>query len=130
MGQRKFPMEASKNNKEVTFHSCSFLRLQGKPWDAILPAEFACKPELTVPVERVFGSEGVDVTLACNIVGSPVPQVRWVMDGRILNNNTSPAAFATQRYLLREQAVSHDGVERWYNLVSLSESRMFWLRGL
>ena len=75
-----------------------------------------------MPSERVFAAEGVDVTLACNIVGSPVPQARWVMNGRILNNNTSPQPFSDQTYLLRERAVTHDGVERWLNLTITSPS--------
>ncbi len=30
---------------------------------------------LRIPLERVFAAPGVDVTLGCNIVGSPIPQV-------------------------------------------------------
>ncbi len=71
---------------------------------------------------RVFAAPGVDATLSCNVVGSPIPQVRWVMDGRIINNNTSPVAFADQTYVLRERDVTHDGVERWYNLTITSPS--------
>lgn len=91
-------------------------RLNGKMWDEIQPAEFACKPHLEIPYPRVFGAPGVDATLACKIKGSPVPQGRWVVDGRIVNNNTHPEPFASQMWILKEEKITSDGVSRWYNL--------------
>ena len=91
-------------------------RLYEKMWDDISAAEFACKPEISIPYPRVFGAPNVDATLSCHIMGSPVPQARWVVKGRIVNNNTHPAPFADQTWILREERLTFDGVERWYNL--------------
>lgn len=51
-------------------------RLNGKKWNEVLPIEFACKPDIELPVPRVFGAPGVDATLSCKITGSPVPMAR------------------------------------------------------
>ena len=91
-------------------------RLNGKTWDTILPIEFACKPRVELPIERYFAAPGVDTTLACRILGSPIPRTRWVYNGRIVNNNSYPQPFADQTYLLHEEKITHDGVERWFNL--------------
>ena len=45
--------------------------------------------------------------------GSPIPQIRWVVNGRIVNNNTSPVAFSKQKWLITEQTY---GIQKWYNL--------------
>jgi len=51
-------------------------RLSGRAWDEVAAADFACKPEVRLPVERVFAAPGVDVELACHIMGSPKPDGR------------------------------------------------------
>ena len=43
-------------------------------------------------------------------------QVRWVVNGRIVNNNTSPVAFSDQKWIVREEAAAADNIRRWYNL--------------
>lgn len=91
-------------------------RLHDKMWDDISPGDFACKPEIIVPQKFVFGSPGVNVTLSCYVSGSPPPQVRWVVNGRIVNNNTSPAPFSDQKWIVREEPSSGDNMRRWYNL--------------
>lgn len=42
--------------------------------------------------------------------------MRWVVNGRIVNNNTNPQPFADQTYYLREQWIRPGGVEKWFNL--------------
>ena len=91
-------------------------RLHTKMWDEIAAGDFACKPHILIPFKFVFGAPNVNVTLACHITGSPIPQARWVVNGRIVNNNTSPAPFAEQKWIIREQDASRDGIQRWYNL--------------
>ena len=72
-------------------------RLYQKQWDDVSASEFACKPDITIPFSgRVFGAKNVDATLACEVMGSPVPYVKWVIDGRIINNNSHPQPFADQ----------------------------------
>jgi hypothetical protein len=97
-------------------------RLGGKKWDAVLAIEFACKPDIEMPLPRVFGAPGVDATLSCKVTGSPVPTIRWVVNGRIVNNNTHPTPFADQTYFIMPEKISHDGVESWYNLTITNPS--------
>ena len=47
---------------------------------------------------------------------SGIIQVRWVVNGRIVNNNTSPAPFSDQRWIIREESASRDNIKKWYNL--------------
>ena len=88
-------------------------RLNGKTWDEINKRDFACKPKIHIPYEFVFGSPGRNATLACHVTGSPLPQTRWVVDGRIVNNNTSPVPFSDQKWLLYEETYS---IHKWFNL--------------
>ena len=44
--------------------------------------DFACKPEIHVPQSVVFSQPGANVTLSCWIVGSPVPEAKWVLKVR------------------------------------------------
>lgn len=88
-------------------------RLHGKMWDDINKREFACKPHIEIPYEFVFGSPGVNATLSCHVTGSPPPTTRWVVKGRIVNNNTSPIPFNDQKWILYEETY---GIQKWYNL--------------
>lgn len=90
-------------------------RLHGKMWDEISTRDFACKPYINTPDEFVFGTPGRNATLSCQITGSPRPQGRWVVNGRIVNNNTNPVPFSDQKWLLYEED-SINGIQRWYNL--------------
>ena len=50
--------------------------------------------------------------------------LRWVVNGRIVNNNTHPTPFADQTYLLHESPAGADSgaVERWYTLTITNPS--------
>jgi hypothetical protein len=97
-------------------------RLHLKRWDEISASEFACKPHIEAPFPRVFGAPGVDASLACHIMGSPVPHARWVVGGRIVNNNSHPQPFADQTYRLAQESITSDGVQQWYNLTITNPS--------
>ena len=89
-------------------------RLHEKMWDDLQAKDFACKPEITIPFEFVFSSPGRNATLSCHITGSPPPQTRWVINGRIVNNNTTPVGpFSEQRMFLFEETYSY---QKWFNL--------------
>ena len=85
-------------------------RLHGKMWDDVQKRDFACKPDIQIPFEFVFGSPGRNATLSCHITGSPMPQTRWVVGGRIVNNNTSPVPFNEQKWVLHEETF---GIMKW-----------------
>ena len=54
-------------------------RLFEKPWSDVDQKDFACKPEIHVPQSVVFSQPGANVTLSCFIVGSPMPDAKWVL---------------------------------------------------
>ena len=54
-------------------------RLFEKPWSNVDKKDFACKPEIHVPQSVVFSQPGANVTLSCFIVGSPMPDAKWVL---------------------------------------------------
>ena len=61
-----------------------------KMWSSVESQDFACKPEVEVMSPVVVGRAGMNATLRCKITGNPVPGVKWVLNGRILANNSSP----------------------------------------
>ena len=51
---------------------------------------------------------------SCHVTGNPIPKTSWVINGRIVNNNTSPGMpFSDQRWLLFEETYA---IHKWYNL--------------
>ena len=54
-------------------------RLADRLWQDVVPKDFACKPEITVPQSVVFSQPGANVTLSCFIVGNPMPDAKWVL---------------------------------------------------
>lgn len=91
-------------------------RLSDKMWDTIPSQEFACKPRIEVSQGRIYSQPGTNVTLSCFIKGNPVPEAKWVLRGRIVNNNTSPTGVGNQIYLIHELG----GLERWFNLTVIN----------
>ena len=60
-------------------------RLSEKLWSEVAPRDFACKPEIHVPQSVVFSQPGANVTLSCFIIGSPMPEAKWVLKVRLIN---------------------------------------------
>ena len=56
-----------------------YLRLADKLWQDVDPKDFACKPEIRVPQSVVFSQPGANVTLSCFIIGTPMPDAKWVL---------------------------------------------------
>ena len=54
-------------------------RLADKLWQDVDPKDFACKPEIRVPQSVVFSQPGANVTLSCFIIGTPMPDAKWVL---------------------------------------------------
>ena len=61
---------------------------------------------MTEPV--VVGRPGLNATLRCKITGNPVPAVKWVLNGRIIQNNSAPlhANNPQQTYVIDDVALS------------------------
>ncbi|XP_012268244.2 amphoterin-induced protein 1-like [Athalia rosae] len=75
--------------------------LARKMWDDIATDEFACRPKIlyTGPAPRVEVGPG-DVTLSCNVSGTPLPQVTWRHRSRALNNLTRRYNGESKGYIL------------------------------
>ena len=65
-------------------------RITGQMWAKVSSQDFACKPEVEVLEPTVVGRPGSNATLRCQITGNPVPGVKWVLNGRIIQNNSAP----------------------------------------
>ena len=65
-------------------------RITGQMWSKVSSQDFACKPEVEVLEPTVVGRPGSNATLRCQITGNPVPGVKWVLNGRIIQNNSAP----------------------------------------
>jgi len=90
-------------------------RLAGKTWSLVDSEEFACKPEVVVPHSYVVARPGWNATLQCRISGNPSPAVKWVLNGRIISNLSSPphASSPLERlYSIREVATAAGGTAR------------------
>jgi len=89
-------------------------RLADKAWTQVNSQDFACKPEVEVSRPKVLGKLGENATLECKIIGNPVPAVKWVLNGRIIQNNTSPLHTKNmeQTYVISEKALAEGGIER------------------
>ena len=83
-------------------------RLADKAWTEVNSQDFACKPEVEVSRPKVLGYLGENATLECKIIGNPVPAVKWVLNGRIIQNNSSPLNTKNmeQTYVITEKALA------------------------
>lgn len=69
--------------------------LKGRLWSELTPADFACRPRIVQP--QLGGSAGStaaavavealgdNVTLTCRVVGTPLPEIVWQHNGRVVN---------------------------------------------
>lgn len=70
--------------------------LANKLWSDIGSNDFACKPQIVYPPpDKVTTVEafGEEVTLSCKVTGNPPPEVYWVINSRIISNNTRSSKF-------------------------------------
>ena len=79
-------------------------RLSDKTWTEVNSEDFACKPSVRILQKYLMVSEHLNTTIECRITGNPVPEVKWVLDGRIIANmSSSPHSRITyQKYVIRE----------------------------
>ena len=84
----------------------------GKHWSQVESKEFACKPEVHVTRDRVVARPGENATLRCKIKGNPVPGVKWVLNGRIIQNNSAPLQSKNpdQIYIIEDLALAEGSV--------------------
>jgi len=93
-------------------------RITGQLWSRVTSQDFACKPEVEVTEPVVVGRPGLNATLRCQITGNPVPGVKWVLNGRIIQNNSAPlhSRDPDQVYVIEDLALAEGGIERNFSL--------------
>ncbi|KAF4533056.1 hypothetical protein B566_EDAN002619 [Ephemera danica] len=90
------------------------VRLQDKFWNDVKSEEFACKPQLALPSSSVAAYPGGNVTLSCRAAGDPTPELRWVFNSLVLENNTRPAyAGHRQHYTIHRGEARNQLGEYW-----------------
>lgn len=96
----------------VTCHSPE--RVSGRRWDSVSDDELACRPDLIVPQPEIPATLGQNASMTCRAKGDPLPQLKWVMHGRVLTNmSIIPFSQPEQRYVVNEVV---EGGERWTQL--------------
>ncbi|KAK7071127.1 Leucine rich repeat C-terminal domain [Halocaridina rubra] len=89
-------------------------RMSGRKWESIFESELACLPKLTLPQTEVPVVPGQNASLTCQAMGDPLPQIKWILNGRVLTNmSVMPFSKTEQRYILNEVV---EGGERWLHL--------------
>ena len=68
----------------------------------------------------MVGRPRTNATLHCKITGNPVPAVKWVLNGRIIQNNTAPlhATNQDQIYVIDDVALSEGTIMSKQKLVA------------
>ena len=61
----------------------------------------------------MVGRPRTNATLHCKITGNPVPAVKWVLNGRIIQNNTVPLHSSNQdkTYFIDDVALSEGEID-------------------
>lgn len=86
--------------------------LSGKLWSELSSEHLACKPQILHPdTGTSVEVDGGNVTLACQVLGNPMPDVHWVFNSRIIGNY-SWRKYSDQRYVVMERTDR----TRWVNL--------------
>ncbi|XP_042214008.1 uncharacterized protein LOC121860742 [Homarus americanus] len=96
----------------VTCHSPE--RVSGRKWEELSEYELACRPNLVVPQSQIPAALGQNASMTCRASGDPLPQLKWVLHGRVLTNmSIIPFSQPEQRYVVNEVV---EGEERWTQL--------------
>ena len=86
--------------------------LHGKLWSDLSSDDLACKPQIIYPsASSSIEVDGGNVTLTCQVVGNPIPEVHWVFNSRIIGNY-SRRTYGDQRYIVMDSV----STTRWVNL--------------
>lgn len=67
-------------------------RLAGKSWNNLDIEEFGCVPMIKPRKPVVYGVEGRNVTISCDVRGLPAPFVRWTFKNNVTERKLMPSA--------------------------------------
>lgn len=93
-------------------------RLHAREWRSLDTNEFACIVKILEPRHSSSAdvAAGGSVTLPCRASGEPLPEIKWIKDGRVILPNNQFG----DRYKLNEGIA--DATSRWLNL-TIREAR-------
>lgn len=107
--------------------------MSGKLWRDLKDQEkMACPPEIIIPQSEVPINVGGNATLSCGAKGEPLPQIKWILDGRFLTNMTELTIPFSEsdpnvRFVINEE-MDEEGL-LWTNLTVIQMGDDFMLRG-
>lgn len=82
---------------------------KGKHWEDVDPGDFACPPNITTDENAIQGILGSNVTLKCRVYGDPEPNVSWLFNSYMLDNDT---LLLDSSFFIEEQYTEKKG-EKW-----------------
>lgn len=102
-------------------------RLEGRRWEDVKPAEFACEPEVFVSASSMQEETNGNLSLACQATGDPEPEVWWQLNGGPVNATKPDQPGTLVVYASSEAAGANNDksfriAERWSNLTVYNAS--------
>ena len=106
---RNYVLQKSLSPSPVTCYEPE--RLSDKTWAELAALDFACKPSARISPRYLVVPAGMNSTIECLITGSPLPDVKWVLDGRIIANMSAPphSSVLAQKYVITENTRNNTG---------------------
>ena len=122
---RNFVMKRKLSPSSITCYEPE--RLSDKTWTEVSSDDFACKPSVRILRRHLLVNDGWNATIHCQITGSPVPAVKWVLDGRIIANlSSSPHSnVLDQKYVIKEVATKEGRICSGLEVLSFQNVTLF-----
>lgn len=87
-------------------------KVHGKLWKELDSSDFACRPSIVYPaLGTTIRTPDVNVTLSCQVNGSPLPEVNWVLNSQIIDGS-----YRYQGEIKYHVAENSNDNTRWVNI--------------
>lgn len=73
-------------------------RLKGKSWNNLKKDDFGCVPMVKARNAIIEGMEGRNVTITCEIIGTPTPTTRWLFKNNVTRREIAASARIQSRF--------------------------------
>ncbi|XP_053985784.1 leucine-rich repeat-containing protein 24-like [Hylaeus volcanicus] len=107
-------------------------RLEGRKWEDVKSAEFACEPEVFVLSSSIQEEMNGNLSLACLATGDPEPEVWWQLNGGPVNATKLTEQTYSGTYIAyatsdagaayNDRSTSGRIIDRWSNLTVYNAS--------
>ncbi|XP_014488746.1 PREDICTED: leucine-rich repeat-containing protein 24-like [Dinoponera quadriceps] len=95
-------------------------RLEGRRWEDVKAAEFACEPEVFVLASSIQEETNGNLSLACLASGDPEPEVWWQLNGGPVNASRPEQPYTGTLVVSGDRSFRIS--ERWSNLTVYNAS--------